>query len=373
MSSTNASHFRVIVIGASAGGVEALRSLTRALPEDLPAAVFVVLHLSRDSPSMLAEILARAGPLPVGRAVDGEPIHAGRIYVAPPDFHLLLRRDRMYTSRGPRENNVRPAIDPLFRSAAIAYGAAVIGVVLTGNLYDGAAGLRSIKLRGGTTIVQDPRDALFPSMPQSALRETEIDHCVPLHEIPRVLVSLAKPLPAAAPAAAVPPNAGGQAGLHSALPAVSDPPSQETNMASTEIMKTEIDVVEAKIAEGDADREELLRRIASPAPYICPECHGALWEIRDEALIRFRCRVGHAYTLESLLTEQDEVIEEALWSAVRALEERAALNARMAERVEQQQIAGMQQHFRDRERESTHHAQVVRRLLQGALDKLTPK
>ncbi|MCK0511627.1 chemotaxis protein CheB [Aromatoleum buckelii] len=376
MSSTNSSPFRVIVIGASAGGVEALRSLTGALPENFPAAVFVVLHLSRDSPSVLPDILSRAGPLPANRAVDGEPIHSGRIYVAPPDFHLLVEPDQVRMSRGPRENNVRPAIDPLFRSAAIAYGPAVIGVVLTGNLYDGAAGLRSIKLRGGTTVVQDPRDALFPSMPQSALRQTEIDHCVPLHEIPRVLVSLAKPLPAAAEVGA--PTRGPQPDLHSGPSAVSNPQSRQTNMAKTENAKTnmtttEIDAVEAKIAEGSANSEELLRRIASPAPYVCPECHGALWEIRDDTLIRFRCRVGHAYTLESLLTEQDEAIEEALWVAVRALEERATLNARMAERVEQQQFTGFVQHFRDRERESTHHAQVVRRLLQGGIDKLAPK
>src|SRR5690348_4386832 len=186
----------IIVVGASTGGVEALAQLASDLPETLPAAVFVVLHLPPQAPSHLPQILARYGPLPASQPRDGEPIHHGRIYVAPPDFHLMVERGRVRVVRGPRENRHRPAIDPLFRTAALAYGPRVIGVILTGALDDGTAGLYAVKQRGGVAVVQDPRDALIDSMPRNALEYVAVYHCLPLREIAAPLTRLAhKPAP----------------------------------------------------------------------------------------------------------------------------------------------------------------------------------
>src|SRR3954470_2925577 len=181
----------IIVIGASAGGVETLKALVRGLPAELPAAVFVVLHVAPGGPGYLPQILAKAGPLPASFPEDGEAIANGRIYVAPPDHHLLLEPGRVRVVRGPKENRHRPAADPLFRSAAWAYGPRVIGVVLSGTLDDGAAGLWAIKSCGGVAIVQDPEDALFDEMPASALASVDADHVAPLEELPLILAELA--------------------------------------------------------------------------------------------------------------------------------------------------------------------------------------
>jgi two-component system chemotaxis response regulator CheB len=183
-------HRDIIVIGASAGGIKALKELAAALPEDLPAAVFVVLHLAPTKPSILPQILSRAGPLPALHPSNDQPVETGYIYVAPPDHHLLLRDGRIRVFRGPKENAHRPAVDPLFRSAAAAYGPRVIGVVLTGALEDGTAGLSAVKSGGGVAVVQDPFDALQPSMPQSALRSVRVDYCVGLAEIGPLLIRL---------------------------------------------------------------------------------------------------------------------------------------------------------------------------------------
>jgi two-component system, chemotaxis family, protein-glutamate methylesterase/glutaminase len=182
----------IIVIGASTGGVEALAAIARSLRPDLPAALLLVLHVPAQATSALPLILERAGPLPAAHAVDGEPIQMGRIYVAPPDFHLVCEQGHVRLVRGPRENRNRPAVDPLFRSAARAYGPRVIGVILTGALNDGTAGLMAIKRRGGIAVVQDPADAFFPSMPESALEYVDADYCLPLAEIGPTLTRLAQ-------------------------------------------------------------------------------------------------------------------------------------------------------------------------------------
>jgi two-component system chemotaxis response regulator CheB len=288
----------IIVVGTSAGGVEALMRLARDLPADLPAAVFVVLHVPASGTSMLPLILSRHGPLPATHAKDGEPIRHGHIYVAPPDEHLLIKNGTVQVVRGPRENCQRPAVDPLFRTAARGYGRRVVGVVLTGFLDDGTAGLAAVKRRGGVAIVQDPDDALFEGMPRSALENVAADYVLPLAQIAPILVRLAHE-PVAEPDEPVP---------------------------------SEMDL-ESEIAELNMSALANDDRPGEPSVFTCPECHGTLWELRDGELVRYRCRVGHAYSADSLLAEQAEALEAAIWTAFRALKERAAMARRMADRA----------------------------------------
>ena len=320
----------IIVIGASAGGVEALAALVQGLPADLPASLFVVLHLGPHSASVLPQILSQKGTLPARHARDGEAIEPGRIYVASPDRHLLVRHGRVRVSLGPKENSLRPAADPLFRSAAQAYGRRVVGVVLSGTLDDGTAGLQAIKSRGGVTIVQDPRDALFAGMPRSALEGVTIDHCLPITEIAPLLVRLAYE----------PVKGGGE-----------QPMSDEYEK-------------EAEIAEFDlAVIQDDAQRPGVPSGFACPDCGGALWELHEGELIRFRCRVGHAWSPSSLLAEQSEALESALWTALRALEERAALSERVAERLVLRGHARPAVRFREQAAESRHRAALIRQVL----------
>jgi two-component system, chemotaxis family, protein-glutamate methylesterase/glutaminase len=280
----------IIVIGASAGGLEALRVLVAGLPGDLQASVFAVLHTSADSPGLLAAILARAGELPAAAAVDGERIRRGRIYVAPPDHHLVIEPGVVRATRGPKENRFRPAIDPLFRSAAQTYGPRVVGVILTGYLDDGTAGLRVVKQLGGTAVVQDPDDALVSSMPLSALRHVEVDYCVPLVGIAPLLVRLA---------------------------------GEEAEEGAYEV--PEETKIEVSIAKSEQAVEAGVLRLGEPSIYACPECHGVLLQLTGESPVRFRCHTGHAYSLESLVADMDESIEDALWNAIRSVEEKALL------------------------------------------------
>lgn len=284
---------RAIVIGASSGGVAALMELVRGLPGDLPAVVGVVLHVG-SQPSILPELLRTRGPLPAVHPRDGDPLRPGTIYVAPPDRHLLFSEDRVRLSRGPRENHARPAIDPLFRSVALQWRERAIGVVLTGELDDGSAGLRAIKEYGGTAVVQDPADAAEPSMPASALASADVDHCLPLAGIAPVLARLAGVDTAPQP--------------HAGADAVAR---------------------EQKIFEG-TDPMENLDAIGKHSPLTCPECGGGLWEVRDATPLRYRCHTGHAYTARILDAAQSETAEQSLWSSVRALKEREMLLRRLA-------------------------------------------
>jgi two-component system chemotaxis response regulator CheB len=318
----------IVVVGASAGGVEALIELTRSLPGDMPSAVFVVLHLPPNSSSILPRILDHAGRLPAEQARDGEPIRPGRIYVAPPDYHLLIEDGQVRVVRGPRENGFRPAVDVLFRTAALAYGPRVVGVVLSGALDDGTAGLLAIKRRGGLALVQDPKEALFPGMPRSALQHVEVDRCLKVGELAQALVELAgDPVPA-----------GGGA-------SVSDDMEIEAERATLEPDRL-----------GDDQPGE-------PSANGCPECGGVLWELRDGDLARFRCRVGHAYSAEVLLREQRDTLEEALWMALRALEERASLARRMAEHAQEREHTLSAARFGQQTREVEQQVEVVRRVL----------
>jgi two-component system chemotaxis response regulator CheB len=286
------------VIGASAGGVEALSTIVAGLPADFPASVFVVLHTSPASPSVLAEILDRAGPLTARYAEDRERIAPGRVYVAPPDQHLVIEPTRVRLTHGPRENRFRPAVDPLFRSAAQVYGPRVVGVVLTGSLDDGTSGLWAVKRLGGAAVVQDPREAFAPSMPESALEHVSVDYCLPLREIAPLLVRLAN----------------SQADEGEGVPEVSE--------------KTEIEV---RIAKEDRVPKAGVLRLGEPSRYACPDCHGVLMQVEEGSLQRFRCHTGHAYTLSVLLSLMDEKIEDTLWNAVRAIEERVMLTKHAAD------------------------------------------
>ena len=318
----------IVVIGCSVGGVEALQRLVGPLPRDFPAALFVVLHLPPESTSVLPEILTRAGSLPALHPRDGEPIRTGRIYVAPPDNHLLIEDGKVRIKRGPRENRHRPAIDPLFRSAARWYGARVIGVVLTGSLDDGTAGLLAIKKRRGIAIVQDPKEAFCRQMPRSALETVDVDYVAPIDRIPQLLQEL---VPAEV--------AGNGAGKSSRL-------------------KKETD-----IAELDMDAIEDENRPGVPSSFACPECGGVLWEMDGEEMLRFRCRVGHAYTAGSLSVEQTEAVEGALWAAMRALEEGASLARRMAEKAAKTQRPSQAARYRERAEAKMQQAEVLRRLI----------
>lgn len=293
-------HHDLIVIGASAGGVEALQILIGGLPADLQAALLIVLHISPASPMMLADILNRAGKLSCQYAQQGEPIRYGHVYLAPPDHHLLVDEGRMRLVHGPKENRARPAIDPLFRSAAAAYGPRAIGVILTGYLNDGSAGLWAVKEAGGLAVVQDPTGILYPEMPQHALAAVDADYVTPLAKIPDLLARLVM------------------------QPVV----DQEASLSSA--LENEVDM------EKGADREQQrFETLGKPSHFACPACGGVLNELAQDSLLRFRCRTGHAYTAETLEVELKDAVEQALWAAVRALEEKKHLQQRMAARAAQ--------------------------------------
>src|SRR3954465_10296526 len=283
----------IVVVGASAGGMNALEKLVAGLPRDLPAAVFVVWHLSPGVRSVLPKVLTRAGPLPAEHPRDGDAIRPGRIYVAPNDHHLLLERGYMRVTKGPKENRFRPALDPLFRSAAYVYGTRVIGVVLSGALDDGTAGLWTIKLRGGTAIAQEPSDAGMRSMPLSALNNVDVDHKAPAAEIGELIGRL------------VHEEAG---------------PAPELPEASRRRLEHEI-----RIAEEHNALDEQIMSYGALSPFTCPECHGVLTALRDGRIERYRCHTGHAFSRDALLAATGEQVEARLWDAVRALDETVML------------------------------------------------
>jgi two-component system chemotaxis response regulator CheB len=290
----------IIVIGASSGGIDALRTLVGSLPHNFRAAIFVVNHVSPTSPGILGDILTRAGELPAVNPGDGERIQPGRIYVAPPDHHMLIEPGIVRITRGPRENRFRPAVDPLFRSAAQTYGPRVIGIILTGNLDDGSAGLWAVKRLGGTAIVQDPKDALYPSMPRSAMSHVKVDYCIPLQEIAPLLVNL----------------------------------TVDTLEKEGALMVPEEIQIEVNIAKEHTALDAGVMKLGDPSIYVCPECNGVLLQLKEEDRVRFRCHTGHAYSAESLMASIHDGVEDALWNAVRCLEENILLMQQLATLVE---------------------------------------
>jgi len=276
----------IIVIGASAGGIDALRTLLGGLPAELEASVFVVMHVAADGPGILPRILQEGCALPVEHARDGEEIRRGRVYVAPPDCHLLVERDRMRVSHGPKENLSRPAIDPLFRSAAYVFGPRVVGVVLTGRLDDGTAGLWAVKRRGGAALVQDPDEATYPSMPRSAIRYVEVDEVAPLAALGPLVARLA-----------------------------GEPSPLDAGEATRQME------IETRIAREENALRAGVLDLGPFTPFTCPECHGVLVSLQEGGVPRFRCHTGHAYSLDSLLSAVTTSMEDTLWGAVRAMEE----------------------------------------------------
>jgi len=290
----------VVVIGGSAGGIDALIKIARDLPQDFAAPVLVVVHMSPDSPGYLADIVGTRGQLEARNAEAGELMRNGVVYVAPPDRHLLVDANgRLNTPRGPHENRSRPAIDPLFRSAALAFGARTIGVILSGALDDGTIGLRGIKMLGGTTVVQDPLDAIVASMPSSALRSVSVDYCRPASDIGPLLQRLVKtkqPKPAAT-----------------------------IEAMSRRQLETELEIAQ------DPTGAAAIREFGMPSIFTCPECHGTLLRLRGERPVRFRCHTGHAFTADTLLAELNEATENAVWTAVRSMQEGAMLLTHLAD------------------------------------------
>lgn len=287
-----AKDLHAIAIGASSGGVDALLRIAAALPPRFPAIVLVTQHIGT-LPSILPELMRGRGPNHAVHPADGDRPVPGTIYIAPPDQHLLVEQGRIRLYRGPKENYTRPAIDPMFRSVALEYGSRAVGVVLTGQLDDGTAGLKAIKRSGGTAIVQDPATAIEPAMPASALASVEVDLCLRVDEI-------------------VP-----------ALQRIVAGPAKAAMRAPDDIKR------EQKILEGQ-DMIDNLTAIAEPSTLTCPDCGGGLWELKDDKPLRYRCHTGHAFTAQSLAHAQRETAEHGLWAGVRALQERAMLLERMA-------------------------------------------
>lgn len=311
----------IVVIGASAGGIEALKEITSNLSPDLDAAVFVVVHISPDSSGLLPNILNRRSKIPAHQAEDGEAIRPGRIYVAAPDRHLLLESEEVRVVNGPRHNRHRPAIDLLFRTAARHFGERVVGVVLTGFLDDGSSGLLAIHNAGGATIVQSPDDAEVASMPKNALEQVQPDYCVPLVEIAEIINRLAG--------------------------------------------------VEAKPMARRSNHKKKPEKKRAQTPFTCPDCHGTIWEVDENGDVRYECRVGHSYSPEAMFQANDDDVERSLWVALRSLEESAALERRLADLADKRSRAHAYKRFAERAEERMRHAAVLRELLVGSKRRLS--
>lgn len=321
----------IVVVGASAGGIEALGEMVAGLPPRFVAALFVVQHVASDSINYLPTMLGNRSLLPVQAAVDGAPIQPGKIYVAPPNRHLLIDHEQMYLSQGPRENRMRPAVDPLFRSAALAHGPRVIGVILSGALDDGTSGLVAVKDAGGLAVVQDPKTAVTPDMPQSALDYVEVDHCVSAAEVGPLLGALS--------------SQNITANGH------------EASDARIAALRKEVGIMIHE--SGDIPTAEELGELI---PASCPECGGPLWEM-DDGIPRFRCHTGHAFTARHLVAGLKEAEEQSLWVALRVMEERVRMLRRLAkkENSRNHKLAG--ESFMQKADEADEHVRRLRSLL----------
>lgn len=317
---------RIIVIGASAGGISAVKEVLSGLDPDLPAAVFVVIHRSTSLPSFLESVLEQSSKLPVVECSDG-PIREGIVYVASPDRHLIVERGKVAASRGPKENLHRPSVDVLFRSAALAYRSAVIGVVMTGLLDDGTAGLFYVKRYGGTAIVQDPKDAEFKGMPESALSNVKVDYVAPLAEIAPLLTKLTH-----------------------------QPVRYRQDGASPSARRNVRDMTTRNWNESSG----------APSSFTCPDCHGPIFVSHNGSLTEYRCLVGHAYGPASMEQAQYEGLERMLWSVLNFFEQKANFEDQCAETARND---GNQKEARLLKKRA-EKARRQARTLQGILDDL---
>lgn len=287
---------KVVVIGTSAGGLIALKKLISQLQKDFPLPILVVQHISADATgNVLLNALNDLGNLSCEHAKDGQKLQAAHLYLAPSDHHLMIDEDqKILVTKGAQENRSRPAIDPLFRSAAVAFGNGVIGILLTGYLDDGTAGMKVIKRCGGTCFVQDPDDADYPDMPKNVLNNVEVDYCLPIAQMGAV--------------------------LNQVIP---------VKLGKRKPVPEDI-LIEAKIAMRVLSDLSSVNALGDQVPFNCPGCGGVLWQVDKDRDLRFRCHTGHAYTAASLLAEQTKKIEETMWTALRMFEERKNLLTEMA-------------------------------------------
>jgi two-component system, chemotaxis family, protein-glutamate methylesterase/glutaminase len=321
----------IVVVGASAGGVESLIAFVGALEADLPATVLAVLHVPASGASALPRILERAGKLPVEIATSRQELQRGKIVIAPPDRHLVVVDNQLRTSHGPRENGHRPAVDVLFRSAARACGSRVIAVVLSGSLDDGTAGAMAVKERGGIVLAQDPAEAAYPGMPQSVIKHVDVTEVSTAGRLGEIVARLCRTAATA-----------------------------REDLVGPDLVTAEVE--SAAMLDSPSLAFEQRRQ---PAAFGCPECHGALFEIEDGGLLRFRCRLGHAWSSQGLLLEQAQSLENALWMALRTLEEKATLSTQLAERAAERGSALSCKRFTEQAEEATRSAALVRRLLES--------
>jgi two-component system chemotaxis response regulator CheB len=318
----------IVAIGASAGGIEAILKILGELSADFPASVFVVIHLSPESKSVLPEIIFRKTGFRAVHPENNQRVETGVVYLAPPDYHMTVHEGRIAVEKGPRENRHRPAIDPLFRSVAVSYGSRAIGIILTGSLDDGTAGLQAIKMCGGIAIVQHPEDALFPGMPENALRSVDVDHCVPMAKISGLLKEL------------VGERVEAKNGADCNMPAL-----------------------DAKAKPKTMTPREMMSKLGPPSGFVCPECNGPLWELNEGKTTHFRCLVGHQFSPESFLVEETEALERSLWVAAKTLEERVTLLNRLAAKATSVGQTTTATSFRQKADESEEHVEVIRKMI----------
>ncbi|PXX90479.1 chemotaxis protein CheB [Marinobacter vulgaris] len=316
----------LVVIGASAGGMAALKELVAQFPEDFPAPIFIVNHMSaHTSGDALVRVLNESGSLTCVHAQDQQAFESGHIYLAPSDQHMLIGKDKILITKGARENRSRPAIDPLFRSAAVAYGNRVIGIILTGYLDDGTSGMMAIKRCGGVCIAQDPEDASYPDMPRSVIANVGADYCLPIAGMGELLSDLASRV----------------------LP--------ESGPAPDDI------VIEAEIAQRVLSDLPSVEALGDQVPYNCPDCGGVLWQMKEGKLLRYRCHTGHAFTSSALIAQQTVKIEETLWVALRMFEERQNLLVTMSKNESQTSTSSISQRAKD----SKVHIDRIRAMLKS--------
>lgn len=317
---------RIIVIGASAGGFEAFKKIVSGLPPDFNASIFIVWHMSPDIRGILPRVLNKENSIETAHALNNEEIKPNRIYVAPPDHHMLIEHGKVLITHGPKENRFRPAVDPLFRSAAYAYGNRVIGIILTGALDDGTAGLWAVKHYGGIAIVQDPHDAEVSSMPENALREVQVDYCVPVAELSQLLVRLSK----------------------------------ESLPENVPVMKDEQTKKEIEIAADENALKLGILKYGKLSPFTCPECHGVLTRLQNGGIIRYRCHTGHAYSIDTLMASITEKVEDSLYNAIRAMDESIMLLNHMGDHyaeANQPQLASL---YFKKAKEAQERSKLVR-------------